>query len=231
MRVIHTGGVKISKEKWQEHECVISHARRNLEEFSARLQTCAKRRIGIAIRDIYVGSKGHIGTYEHTRLHIYVRICTYIYIHLYTRPNNDTRGGEKWIHTCIHTHTHTYEKKTYTRHTLHGWPTNLRFYSSSQLFGWLNCYKGTLLRSTVFARYILVHFVYGLWLTRLIRFAMFFLVAWPYPQCSNRRRTETDRCTLRGGGGRRRLSKKRKKGQEKIRFSRFFPSLDSFYRA
>lgn len=113
----HTGGVKISREKWQEHECVISHARRNLEEFSARLQTCAKRRIGIAIRDIYVGSKGHIGTYEHTRLHIYVRICTYIYIHLYTRPNNDTRGGEKWIHTCIHTHTHTRTKKRHTHDT------------------------------------------------------------------------------------------------------------------
>lgn len=66
----------------------------------------------------------------------------------------------------------------YTQATIvytHGWPTNLRFYSSSQLFGWLNCYKGTLLRSTVFARYILVHFVYGLWLSRLMRFAMFLL--------------------------------------------------------
>lgn len=70
--------------------------------------------------------------------------------------------------------TYIYKKHTHS-HTLHGWPTNLRFYSSSQLFGWLNCYKGTLLRSTVFARYILVYFVYGLWLTRLIRFAMFLL--------------------------------------------------------
>lgn len=65
----------------------------------------------------------------------------------------------------------THKRQRYT----HGWPTNLRFYSSSQLFGWLNCYKGTLLRSTVYARYILVHFVYGLWLSRLIRFAMFLL--------------------------------------------------------
>lgn len=175
---------------------LFSHAHRNLEEFSTRLQTCTERRIGIAFRDIYVGSKGHIGTYKHTHVCIHMRIYTYMRIYVYT-----TVGREKWMYgyTCIHTHTHTYthtrvrKKDIHTRHTLHGWPTNLRFYSSSQLFGWLNCYKGTLLRSTVFARYILVHFVYGLWLTRLIRFAMFFLVAWPYPQRSNRRRTKTNR--------------------------------------
>lgn len=177
----------------------------------------------LAARGILARMNTHVCIY----MYVYVRIYIYTCIH----GRTTTHVGGKNGYTRAYTHTHTYEKKTYTRHTLHGWPTNLRFYSSSQLFGWLNCYKGTLLRSTVFARYILVHFVYGLWLTRLIRFAMFFLVAWPYPQCSNRRRTETDRCTLRGGEERRRLSKKRKKGQEKIRFSRFFPSLDSFYRA
>lgn len=92
-------------------------------------------------------------THEHT--HIRIRIDIRV-SHETTRKHTD-RPTEKYTST------------------LHGWPTNLRFYSSSQLFGWLNCYKGTLLRSTVFARYILVHFVYGLWLTRLIRFAMFLL--------------------------------------------------------
>lgn len=152
----------------------------------------------------------------------------YIYTPVYTAEQRHTWGGKMDTHVHTHTHTHTYEKKTYTRHTLHRWPTNLRFYSSSQLFGWLNCYKGTLLRSTVFARYILVHFVYGLWLTRLIRFAMFFLVAWPYPQCSNRRRTETDRCTLRGGGGDEGSRKRGKKGRKKFVSHVFFPSSTRF---
>jgi len=83
----------------------------------------------------------------------------------------------KHIHGQIHENPYI-RRHTYTHRAIcltHGWPTNVRFYSSSQLFGWLNCYKGTLLRSTVFARYILVHFVYGLWLSRLIRFAMFLL--------------------------------------------------------
>lgn len=119
----------------------------------ANAKKCAEGRIGIAARDIYVGSKGHIGTY--TEAHICIP---------YTRtpPPTHTRALQRDIYRHAHV-------------TLHGWPTNLRFYSSSQLFGWLNCYKGTLLRSTVFARYILVHFVYGLWLTRFIRFAMFLL--------------------------------------------------------
>lgn len=88
----------------------ISYARRNLEEFSARLQTCAKRRIGIAIRDIYVGSKGHIGTYINTHVcihiaYIYVYTCVYTCIHIHV-PNNTThRGGKKtYIHIHIYTH-------------------------------------------------------------------------------------------------------------------------------
>jgi len=98
---------------------------------------------------------GHTHIYiAHICIHIYI-YNTYIYIYIY-------------IHN-IYQNAH--KRQRYT----HGWPTNLRFYSSSQLFGWLNCYKGTLLRSTVYARYILVHFVYGLWLSRLIRFAMFLL--------------------------------------------------------
>lgn len=88
----------------------ISYARRNLEEFSAWLQTCAKRRIGIAIRDIYVGSKGHIGTYINTHVcihiaYIYVYTCVYTCIHIHV-PNNTThRGGKKtYIHIHIYTH-------------------------------------------------------------------------------------------------------------------------------
>lgn len=174
----------------------------------------------LAARGILARMNTHVCIY----MYVYVRIYIYTCIH----GRTTTHVGGKNGYTRAYTHTHTYEKKTYTRHTLHGWPTNLRFYSSSQLFGWLNCYKGTLLRSTVFARYILVHFVYGLWLTRLIRFAMFFLVAWPYPQCSNRRRTETDRCTLRGGGGDEGSRKRGKKGRKKFVFRVFFPPSTRF---
>lgn len=52
------------------------------------------------------------------------------------------------------------------------------FFSSSQIFGWLNCYKGTLLRSAVFATYTLSTRV-SLWLT-----VAMFLFAWPHPRGS-----------------------------------------------
>lgn len=136
----------------------------------------------LAARGILARINAHVCIHIHvyTRIYTYIHVCVRarvcIYVYTCTRPEQRHTVGGK-----MDTHVRKKKTYTYTRHTLHGWPTNLRFYSSSQLFGWLNCYKGTLLRSTVFARYILVHFVYGLWLTRLIRFAMFFLVAWPYP--------------------------------------------------
>lgn len=176
------------------------------------------------------------------RIYVYIhvcaraRACVYIRIYLYTAEQRHTVGGKMDTHVRkkkdIHIH---------TRHTLHGWPTNLRFYSSSQLFGWLNCYKGTLLRSTVFARYILVHFVYGLWLTRLIRFAMFFLVAWPYPavlESANERTNENEPLYRnwaketrkgRGGGGGRSRKKKFVRSYAPTRFPSF-PSA-RFYRS
>lgn len=176
------------------------------------------------------GAYWHV--YKHTRLHtycVYIRVYVCIYLYTHTRAEqHDTPWGEKDIYT--HTHIH-------TRHTLHGWPTNLRFYSSSQLFGWLNCYKGTLLRSTVFARYILVHFVYGLWLTRLIRFAMFLSCCMALPavaRIGDQRKTST--LYFDGNEGSRKREKKEREGGDRKKFVRsraptrfspvFFPPRD-----